>query len=183
MRLTPLLALLCVLCLGGAASAQRQYDYDASAAAATHDPETLVRFWYQTYLGREPDVIGLDGWAKLVAQSSSPVTILAAMLSCDEYFARAGNTPDGFARTLFRDVAGREPTEGDFNWVMGRLAHDAGPVVRGNIARDLLRRYPQAVYPPDPALQSGSPGQGAPPAGPGYEYRLPGSGYRGPPPN
>jgi hypothetical protein len=179
MRRILALALLGVLCQGGAASAQSHYDYHANAAAVSHDPEVLVRYWYERYLGREADVIGLAGWAKLVEQTSSPVAILAAILSCDEYFARVGNTPDAFAQALFQDVTGRQPTPGEYDWVMGRLVHDAGQVERGHIARDLLRRYPQAVYPPPAAMPGAAPGWGGAPAGPEYEYRLPGGGYGG----
>jgi hypothetical protein len=170
-------ALLGLLLAGGPASAQSYYDYDANAGAYAQDPEALVRFWYRKYLSREADVPGMVGWAQLLRQGTPPANVLGAMLSSQEYYDRCGNTPQGFAQTLFMDVTGRQPTPQEFNWMMSQLGW-GGAWQRGTLAYDLLTRYPQAMYPPL------VPGPGAPPPyrrdhwWRNYEYRRPDWRYR-----
>jgi hypothetical protein len=155
MRWIPGLALLGVLCLSGPACAQSYYDYDANVGGYAQDPEALIRFWYRKYLNREADVPGMVGWAQLLRQGTPPANVLGAMLSSQEYYDKTGDTPQGFAQTLFQDVTGRQPTPPEFNWMMSQLGWGAGGWQRGTLAYDLLQRYPQGLYPsfaPGPAV-------------------------------
>jgi hypothetical protein len=138
MRRLPELTLLGLLCLSGPVLAQ----------GFPQDPEALVAQWYARYFSRPPDPIGLAGWAQMIRQGLPPINTLSAMLSSQEYYARAGFTPEGFARTLFRDVTGREPTRREFNWMMGRFALAAGPWERAWLAYEVLQRHPQGLDPP-----------------------------------
>jgi hypothetical protein len=175
------LALLGVLCLGGPTFAQG-YDYDAHVGAQVQHPVALVGYWYNRYFSRPADPVGLQGWAQML-QTLPPTNVLSAMLSCQEYFDRAGDTPEGFAHTLFLDVTGREPTPGEFGWMMNQLALDAGPWARAILAHSVLQRFPQGLSPP---LAAGPAVPPPPPPGSGwqqqdwhaYEYRRPDWRYR-----
>jgi hypothetical protein len=178
MRRLPGCALLGVLCLGGPALGQGYYDYDAQVGGFAQDPEALVRYWYARYFSRPADPIGMVGWAQMLRQGWAPANVLSAMLSSQEYFGRAGFTPQGFARTLFLDVTGREPTPREFGWMMGQLAFDAGPWPRAILAYNVLQRYPQGLYPP---FAAGPAAAAFPPGRPWrarewheFEYRRPG---------
>jgi hypothetical protein len=157
MRYIPALALLGVLGLSGPALAQGYYDYDANAGAYAQDPGSLVSFWYQKYLSRVVDPSGLAGWTQQLMRSA-PASVLASILSSQEYYARAGCTPDGFVRTLFMDVLGRQPTPQEYNWAMGHFVFGASSRERTRIARDLLNRYPQAIFPSFAAAPAPPPG-------------------------
>jgi hypothetical protein len=166
MRRIPQLALLGLLCLSGPVLAQGFYG--PGAGAFSQDPEALVHHWYARYFGRWADPIGLAGWAQMIRQGLPPINTLSAMLSSQEYFDRAGNTPQGFARTLFRDVTGREPRPREFNWMMSQLALASGPWERAWLAYNVLQRYPEGLFPPV------VPGQNWP----DYDYRRPGWRWR-----
>jgi hypothetical protein len=157
MRPIAALALLGLLGLGEPVLAQGYYDYDANAGAVAQDPEALVRFWYDKYLSRPADPIGLAGWAKLVTQST-PTGVLAAILSSQEYYERAGASPQGFVRTLYLDIAGREPTPQEFQWALSHLTFGGSGWERSQLALKLLQRYPQAIYPSFAALPQPPPG-------------------------
>jgi hypothetical protein len=178
MRCIPALALLGVLSLGGPASAQRYYDYDANAGVYPEDPRELIRFWYEKYLGRRPDRGGMEMFLRNLSQGVPPTDNLGSLLGSQEYFRKVGSTPEGFARGLILDVTGRRPTPREMDWVLRRLYEYPGEEERGAIAHDLLLRYPQAVTPP-----RRPPAQGAPPPVPpgewnSYEYRRPDWRYR-----
>jgi hypothetical protein len=70
------------------------------------------------------------------------------MLSSQEYYDKGGDTQEGFAQTLFRDITGRAPTPQEFNWMMGQLGFSVSGWPRATLALSLLQRYPQALYPP-----------------------------------
>jgi hypothetical protein len=178
MRQIPVLAVLGLLCLGGPASAQNTYDYDANAGAYPEDPAVLVRFWYEKYLGRRPDRPGMEMFLRNLDQGTPPIDCLGSILGSQGYYDKVGDTPEGFARGLFRDVVGRQPTPREMDWAVGRLYDDPSEQQRGTIAHDLLLRYPQAITPP-PRPQA----QQAPPPIPAqewktHEYRRPDWRYR-----
>ena len=66
--------------------------------------------------------------------------VLAGILSSDEYYARGGNTPDGFIRTLFVDLTGRQPTPRELDYRLRRLYSGQ----RSDVAYEVLTRYPQS---------------------------------------
>jgi hypothetical protein len=174
--------LLSVLCLSGPTFAQSSYDYDATVGGNSQSPEDLVCFWYQKYLDREADEPGMVGWAQLLRQGTPPANVLGAMLSSQEYYDRAGGTPEGFAHTVFLDITGREPTPRELDGMVRRFHFGAGGWERGALACDLLQRYPHALYP------SLAPGPGRPGDRPEdrwqqhewheHEYRRPDWRYR-----
>src|SRR5262249_18393717 len=52
---------------------------------------------------------------------------------------KAGSTPEGYVRSLFRDLAGRDPTPAEMNYWARRAWYEP----RSDIAYALLARYPQ----------------------------------------
>jgi hypothetical protein len=146
--------------------------YPPSMAPA--DPQTLVNSWYLRYLHRNADP-GAAGWVQSLRRGHSPEEVLATILSSDEYYLDAGNTPFSFIRQLYIDLFGRQPSAQEVGYWLRRLRFDS----RKDIAYQLLTRYPQnwqgngvgytPGYYPDPA------GPNFPdPSGPyfrSYEYR------------
>jgi hypothetical protein len=139
--------------------------YPAHQRAYPADPEALVRSWYQKYLGREVDPSGYSSWVNSLTQGSPPEAVLATILASDEYFQRAGNTPEGFIQQLFRDFVGRGPTRGEFDLWVRRVYSDD----RRDIAYALLRRHPQTWGASSYDPRGESPHD--------YDYRRPFSRY------
>ncbi|HEV3446786.1 MAG TPA: DUF4214 domain-containing protein [Gemmataceae bacterium] len=102
---------------------ERDYHWyhEAHRRAFPENPENLVRTWYEKYLNREPDPDGLSTWVGALVSGQSPESVLAGILNSDEYYIRAGNTPDGFIQKLFTDVVGRQPTPRELDYWMNRL--------------------------------------------------------------
>lgn len=145
---------------------QPAWGYPAHQSAYPDDPGQLVRSWYQRFLGREPDTQGFQTWMRSLREGQTPEAILAAMLASPEYFQRAGNTPTGFIQKLYRDLAGQEPTQREYQYWAQRIAYGD----RQDIIYALLQRYPQtANTTPQYDPRVGSPYD--------YDYRRPFSGY------
>jgi len=106
-------------------------------------PTVAVRNWYQHYLNREPDQSGLVAWTDSLRSGNHPALVLASILGSDEYFAKAGNTREGFVRTLFLDVAGREPTRRELGYWVNRLSVETNR----DVAYAFLLNYPAAWQP------------------------------------
>jgi hypothetical protein len=102
------------------------------------DPSSLVDYWYRTYLGRAPDASGLATWTSDLNQGQSPDDVLATILGSDEYYARAGSTPEGYIRQLLHDILKREPTPSELDfWVRRMYLED-----RKTIADEILTQNP-----------------------------------------
>jgi len=102
------------------------------------DPSSLVDYWYRMYLGRAPDASGLATWTSDLNQGQSPDDVLATILGSDEYYARAGSTPEGYMRQLFHDILKREPTPSELDfWVRRMYLED-----RKTIADEILTQNP-----------------------------------------
>jgi hypothetical protein len=126
MRRLLLIAVAVLPCLTSAAQAQ-----------VYGDPTSLVDYWYRTFLGRGIDP-GASGWVTQLSQGVSADKILAAILSSDEYYGRAGRTPQGFIALLYGDVLKRPPNPAELNfWVRRMYTED-----RATIADELLAQNP-----------------------------------------
>jgi hypothetical protein len=173
-----ILALFGVLSVHQPVSAQG-YGGGAGMGPGGQDPGELVGYWYERFLNRPPDPGGMNTWARNLVSGMSPQDAVARIIGSQEYYNKCGDNPAGFAHALFLDVAGRQPSPRDFAWVMGRLSSSGSEADRADVARTLLSRYPQAIYPPAGGQQ---PGGNFDPRGngpsPGYSYGQPGWSYR-----
>jgi hypothetical protein len=100
----------------------------------------LVRNWYLRFLNREPDPQGLNGWTNALLQGSPPAQVLTGILGSQEYYQRAGSTPEGFVVMLYRDLFYRDPSNPELVHWARRMAFHGGPAV----AYEILVRHPQA---------------------------------------
>jgi Domain of unknown function (DUF4214) len=157
MRSILVLALLSLF----APPALAQYYLPTYRYANPDDLQNQVANWYRRFLNREPDPGGLATWVEGLRSGNSPERTLASILGSPEYYAKSGNTPDGFIHTLYRDLLGREPTESEFAFWLRRMYHQD----RTDVAYAFLMRYPQS-------WQS-SPAIAEPPDAGLYEYRRP----------
>jgi hypothetical protein len=100
--------------------------------------EQLVGEWYSRYLGRDPDPYAAT-WIGSLRSGQTPEAVLAQILASDEYYLRAGNTPEGFVSTLYQQLTGRLPSRGEAQAWLGRVYHGE----RQDVAYQMLMRYPQ----------------------------------------
>jgi hypothetical protein len=118
------------------------------------DPVSLVDSWYRTYLGRSSLQDPYSSvWVSQLQGGTPAEAVLAAILASDEYYNRSGSSIQGFIQSLFRDVLGRQPTPGEFDFWM-RRAYTGD---RKDIAYQLLTQNPgratiAAPPPPPPGI-------------------------------
>jgi hypothetical protein len=140
MRRLLLCALPVLFVPAASAGPERYHDYHREHNRAyAVEPAQLVRFWYQKFLRRRvPDPQGEFGWVQSLRQGNPPEMVLASILSSEEYYANAGNTPQGFVRVLYGDLVGRNPTKRELFPLVRRTQLES----RSDIAYSLLQRYP-----------------------------------------
>lgn len=107
---------------------------------------------YNQLLGRGADPLGLTFWLDQLARGQTIEHITASIAASPEYFGRNGNTNDGFARGIYRDLLGRQATPTDVNFVLSQLnsgatRHQVATTLlfsneyAGNLVRDLYLAY------------------------------------------
>jgi len=109
----------------------------AAQAQVYGDPNSLVDYWYRTYLGRAPDPAAA-GAANALNQGVPADQVLSDILASEEFYVRAGSTPEGFVNLLFTVLMGRAPTPSEFGFWRGQLySYD-----RKHFADKMLTTYP-----------------------------------------
>jgi uncharacterized repeat protein (TIGR01451 family) len=101
---------------------------------------------YQIFLGRAPDAAGLAFWTAKLGNPGTPgqdtgsadeKSILAALLGSDEFFSKAGGTPQAWINALYEDLFGRAADGAGLDfWTKEVALRGAGN--RDGIVRDLL---------------------------------------------
>jgi len=110
------------------------------AAQVGEDPLALVRSWYAQFLDREPDIVGITAWTTELRSGKPPQQVLASLLASDEYYVRAGSSPEGLVRALFLDLTSKEPPPRELQ----ELAQLARSQPREQVALAVLQRFEQA---------------------------------------
>jgi hypothetical protein len=129
----------------------------AQTYASTSDPAAQVASWYQAYLGRTTDP-GSYIWVDQLARGASPEEVQAGIVGSDEYYNRAGGTPQAFIQALFRDALGRQPTPGEMDfwlrrWYLEQRKDIAYEVMTQNPGSGILAApAPTVVTPPSPII-------------------------------
>ena len=85
----------------------------------------------------------MGSWTDHLRAGKPPDWVLAHLLASEEYYQRAGGTPEGFVRSFFLDVTGREPSRQDYQTWAPRLRTED----RAAVAARLIQAYPQALAP------------------------------------
>ena len=87
------------------------------ATILVHSPEyaaTSVTADYQQALGRAPDPVGFADWtAKVVSGQIRAEDLRLWLYSSVEFYQQAGGTDDGYVRSLYRHVLGRDASSGE----------------------------------------------------------------------
>jgi hypothetical protein len=155
----------------------------ASAAPAFAQPGygDLVDSWYHRYLGRHVDPAGRADHVYALRHGVSPTTVEAAILSGPEYYARNGNTPEGYVAALYRDVLGRRAD----SYAFGREVNHVITLGRNAVALEVLSlRAPvivasaPVVVTSPPVVVASPPVVVAPVYRPRYYYPPPGISIR-----
>jgi uncharacterized protein DUF4214 len=112
--------------------------YGASGGVA------LIDNWIHQYLGRRPNREDIANGQRIDQGALDPVNVLAGILSCDEYYTRrAGGDDMRYVQALYRDVAGRAPSQREADYWYRRLrSGPEGMEGRIDVAYELLQRYP-----------------------------------------
>src|SRR5262249_40060503 len=95
--------------------------------------------WYRQFLNRDADPSGMAAWTDSLRGGNPPEAVLGTILASDEYYRKAGYTPEGFVQSLYRDVVGRYPTREEFSYWLQRTNAEG----RQSAATALLAQYPQ----------------------------------------
>jgi hypothetical protein len=75
----------------------------------------LVSTWYQKYLGRDVDQLGLQCWTTALSKGGDAE---AGILGSQEYYLRFGATPESFVFSLYINVLSREAAPNEVaGWV------------------------------------------------------------------
>jgi hypothetical protein len=154
--------------LVSASLAQAQSYYHP--AYAPGNPQTLVNSWYSQYLHRQPDA-GAAAWVQALRTGHTAEDVLASILSSQEYYTVAGNSPAGFVRQLYLDLFDRPPSPAEINYWAGRLRYET----RKEVALYLLLRHPQNFSGTRTPPGNYDPGYYPDPASP--TFRDPGGAY------
>lgn len=106
-----------------------------ATAFATSDEYAAVTVTrdYQAVLGRAPDATGMAGWTAAIRRGAvRSEDLRISLLSSDEFYARAGSTPEGFIRALYQHVLGRTASAGEVTaWAPEVARAGRGQIVRG----------------------------------------------------
>src|SRR5437764_1277321 len=70
------------------------------ASAQTIDAAKLVDTWYVRYLGHCADPVGLSDHLRAIGHGTPLEVVEASILASPEYYARNGNTPEGYVAAL-----------------------------------------------------------------------------------
>jgi hypothetical protein len=132
MRSFLLAAVLGVLAFVGPARAQIY-----APPAGAYSPDQLVTSWYERFLGRQPDLYA-EGWVSSLVSGQNPAGVLASILASDEFYTRAGGTPQGYITALFQNLTGQLPGPAQLRFWTTRLFTSN----RTDVAYELLQRFP-----------------------------------------
>lgn len=126
----------------------------AIADSAEHR-EHVVRQAYLRFLERTPDAEGLRWWADAISDTLTLTGLRAQLLSSPEYAQRSTDgTIEGFVRSAYQEVLGRQPEPGGFQYWVDQLE---GGLPRLNMAAFLLRSQ-EAALQPDLSILGSQPG-------------------------
>jgi hypothetical protein len=78
-------------------------------SAQTSDQAALVESYYERFLHRRADPVGMQTWLSHFSWGESAESIQAQLLASDEVYQIHGSNPRGFVVGLYQDVLGRNP--------------------------------------------------------------------------
>jgi len=109
--------------------------YSRYGGYADRDASRTVARWYERFLGREPDPYSAT-WVNALRRGSEPEQVVSGILGSDEYYRRAGSTPEGFVRQIFLDLVGNRPPPRQMDYWVRQLYHRS----RDDVAYAILTR-------------------------------------------
>jgi len=112
--------------------------YSRYGGHADRDASRTVARWYGRFLDREADPYSAT-WVQALQRGQEPEQVLSGILGSDEYYRRAGSTPEGFVRQLFLDLVGNRPTPRQMDYWTRQLYHRS----RADVAYAVLTRQAQ----------------------------------------
>lgn len=97
----------------------------ANGIARSQEARTfLVTNWYMTFLGRQADFPGAQGWVNALLNGQTEEQVLSQILASQEFFLKAPNvpnvgggpaTPTTFVRALYQLLLNRQPSQAEIN--------------------------------------------------------------------
>jgi hypothetical protein len=120
-----------------------------AASAQTVNASDLVDSWYHRYLGRHVDSAALNDRLHAIRRGTALDSVEAAILASPEYYARNGNTPEGFVAALYRDVLGRRAGSHEFARQVDHVVRDGRTAVA---LRIIAERNPPVIVASAPVV-------------------------------
>lgn len=93
----------------------------------------LVNSFYQRFLGRAADLLGLSAATRTLELGSKQEAVIATLVGSTEYFGRAGRTNARFVNRLFADLLHRSPGSTELNSFVTQLANKSRTTVANMI--------------------------------------------------
>jgi hypothetical protein len=115
------------LALAPAAAQAQFYPGPLYAQRALHPlraAERQVILWFQAYLGRLPNGRELAILTNQYLLSGNSLYTQSVILSSNEFYFRAGGTPQAYLNALFVTVLGRRPTVLEITALQGQLIYN-----------------------------------------------------------
>jgi hypothetical protein len=139
----------------------------AAARAGDCAEYRQVQGWYQRYLHRPADELGLAVWGGQLRGGGHPDAVLAGILGSEEYWCLHGRTAEGFVAGLYAEALGRRACPEEVQRWVCRLGQCG---CRETLAREFLGEARRGV----PAVAAAAFAPPPPPAYPvGYRGRWP----------
>jgi len=113
------------------------------------DSSSLVEYWYNKYLGRQGDPT-MATWVNSLNQGTPPDQVLTGILASDEYYRRAGGTPQGFIARLYADVLNQTASAATLDFWTRRMY----TVDRPTLIMEFLHQHPGVWVNASPAVSS-----------------------------
>jgi hypothetical protein len=92
------------------AKAHAQFVGGLGALNVQRAAQRQVVSWYQAYLGRLPNIQELNILSNILLTGNNALYVQSLILSSNEFFIKAGASPQGFINRLFFVTLGRLPT-------------------------------------------------------------------------
>jgi hypothetical protein len=100
------------------------------------DPRTAaIIYWYQQFLGRDPEPNGVAGWISQINGGATMQFVEAGILGSQEFYTKAGSTPQAFVNAAYQKLTGRMPSRRDLYYWSRRVTSE--PLV--NVAGEMIQ--------------------------------------------
>ncbi len=115
-----------------------QIESNVNADGRNEYNDNQINQLYQTFLGRNADLGGLNAFGAQLTAGIGLQVIQAEIMSSDEYFINAGGTNAGFVEQMYRDLVNRNPDAGGETFYLNMLSNPSTVGERQNVLNNFI---------------------------------------------